>query len=273
MTARIRSQKSCSLSSYPPLDSVLLSDRTYNTSKINRALLKQCKNKPSLEEVILYFPEKERDAPSILKYTPTYQGFIRQKSTKPDETDKPIQQAKTAKLTQQSEKLEEILEDSFGEVLEFLRSSIRRPLPGKIREAREETTNEEGEEIEMAPRNILADLEKRKKEMEEAEKAKTTSKTGPLAGGPSSRSTRSKGPTIQTPTSPAGKRPYSSMSQDKEPPKDTRAEKKQRTVEVGSVGEGEATKGKGVAGSAVESTVRHAGAGEASDNQRGQSSR
>ncbi|KAG5524422.1 hypothetical protein RHGRI_031168 [Rhododendron griersonianum] len=88
----------------------------------------------------------------------------------------------------------------------------------------------------MAPRNILADLEKRKKEREEAEKAKTSSKTGPLAGGPSSRSTRSKGPSIQAPASPAGKRPYSAMSQDKEPPKDTRAEKKQRTVEVGSGG-------------------------------------
>ncbi|KAG5531994.1 hypothetical protein RHGRI_026570 [Rhododendron griersonianum] len=44
---------------------------------------------------------------------------------------------------------------------------------------------------------------------------------------------------------------HSSTSQDKEVPKDTRAEKTQRTVEVGSAMEGETTKGKGVAGSAV----------------------
>ncbi|KAG5537503.1 hypothetical protein RHGRI_024814 [Rhododendron griersonianum] len=213
--------------------------------------MKRCKNKPSLEEAILFFPEKERDAPSILKYKPTYQGFIRQKGKKPVETEEPIQQAKTAELTQQEEKLEEVIEDSFGEIPKFLRLSIQRPLRGKIREAREDTTDKEGEEIEMAPRNILADLKKRKKEREEAAKAKTTSKTGPQAGGPSIRSTRSKGPSIQVPDSPTGKRPHSSTSQDKEVPKDTRAEKKQRTTEVGSGGEGETTKGKGVAGSAV----------------------
>ncbi|KAG5565085.1 hypothetical protein RHGRI_001093 [Rhododendron griersonianum] len=101
----------------------------------------------------------------------------------------------------------------------------------------------------MAPRNILADLEKRKKEKEEA-KAKTASKTGPSAGGPSIRSTRSKGPSIQVPDSPASKRPLSSSSQDKDASKDTHPEKKQRT-DTGSGGEGETTKGKGVSGSAV----------------------
>ncbi|KAG5528189.1 hypothetical protein RHGRI_028955 [Rhododendron griersonianum] len=223
-----------------------------HTSKVNRALLKRCKNKPSLEEVILFFPEKERDAPSILKYTPTYQGFIRLKGKKPADLDKPIQQTKTAKLTRQEEKLEEIVEDSFREVPQFLRSSIKRPLRGKIREAREETIDEEGEEIEMAPRNILADLEKRKKEKLEAEKAKAATKSGPSARGPSTRSARAKDSTIQPSGSPVGKRPHSSTtSQDKELPKDTRPEKKQKTAEVGSGGEGETTKGKGVAGSAV----------------------
>ncbi|KAG5532558.1 hypothetical protein RHGRI_027003 [Rhododendron griersonianum] len=92
---------------------------TVDTSKINRALFKRCKNQPSLEEAILFFPEKERDAPSILKYTPTYQGFIRQKDTKTAETEKP---------TQQEEKLEEVFEDSFGEIPDILLPSIRRPL-------------------------------------------------------------------------------------------------------------------------------------------------
>ncbi|KAG5530807.1 hypothetical protein RHGRI_025697 [Rhododendron griersonianum] len=220
-----------------------------DTSKVNRFFLKLCKNKPSLEKAILFFPEKERDAPTILKYKPTYQGFIRQKGKKPANEDKPIQKAKVAKQTQRKEKLEEVLEDSFGLLPECLRSSAHRPLRGKIREARDETTDEEGEEIEMAPRNILADLEKRKKEKEEA-KAKASSKTGPSAGGPSIRSTRSKGSSIQVPDSPAGKRPLSSSSQDKDVPKDTRPEKKQRT-ETGSGGKGETTKGKGVSGSAV----------------------
>ncbi|KAG5531993.1 hypothetical protein RHGRI_026569 [Rhododendron griersonianum] len=102
-----------------------------DTSKVNRALLKRCRNQRSLEEAILFFPEKERDAPSILKYTPTYQGFIRQKGTKPADTDKPIQQATTAKLTQQEEKLEEVVEDSFGEIPEFLRLSIPTSPPRK----------------------------------------------------------------------------------------------------------------------------------------------
>ncbi|KAG5544011.1 hypothetical protein RHGRI_016684 [Rhododendron griersonianum] len=131
----------------------------------------------------------------------------------------------------------EVLEDSFGEIPSFLLPSVDRPLRGKVKVAREETTDEEeGEEVDMAPRNILADLEKRKKEKEEA-KAKTSSKTGPSAGGPSIRSTRSKGSSIQVPNSPTSKRPYSSTSQDKEVPKDTRPEKKQRT-EIGSGGEG-----------------------------------
>ncbi|KAG5565448.1 hypothetical protein RHGRI_001364 [Rhododendron griersonianum] len=154
-----------------------------------------------------------------------------------------------AKQTRREEKLEEVPEDSFGPLPECLLSSSHRPLRGKIREARDETTDEEGEEIEMAPRNIIADLEERKKKKDEA-RAKASGKTGPSAGGSTIRSTKSKGSSIQIPNSPAGKRPLFSSSQDKDAPKDTRPEKKQRT-ETGSGGEGEATKGKGVSGSAV----------------------
>ncbi|KAG5531133.1 hypothetical protein RHGRI_025925 [Rhododendron griersonianum] len=103
----------------------------------------------------------------------------------------------------------------------------------------------------MAPRNILADLEKRKKDRQEEEKAKAAAKSGPSAGGPSSRTTRSKGPMIQPLVSPAGKRPHFTTSQDKETLKETRAEKKQRTTEVGAAGETEAAKGKGTTGSAL----------------------
>ncbi|KAG5532169.1 hypothetical protein RHGRI_026703 [Rhododendron griersonianum] len=101
----------------------------------------------------------------------------------------------------------------------------------------------------MAPRNIIADLEERKKKKDEA-RAKASGKIGPSAGGSTIRSTKSKGSSIQIPDSPAGKRPLSSMSQDKDLPKDTRFEKKQRT-DTGSGGEGETTKGKGVSGTAV----------------------
>ncbi|KAG5566031.1 hypothetical protein RHGRI_001830 [Rhododendron griersonianum] len=74
----------------------------------------------------------------------------------------------------------------------------------------------------MSPRNIIADLEERKKKKDEARaKAKTSSSAG--------------GPTV---------------SQGKDLPKDTRLEKKQR-IDTGSGGEGETTKGKGVSGSAV----------------------
>ncbi|KAG5548695.1 hypothetical protein RHGRI_014146 [Rhododendron griersonianum] len=190
----------------------------------------------------MFFPEKERDTPSILKYTLTYQGFIRQKGKKTTETDKPAQQ---------EEKLEEVFEDFFREIPDFLHPSIQRPLRGKVREAREETTDEEGgEEVEMALRNILADLEKRKKDRQEEEKAKAAAKSGPSAGGPSSRTTRSKGPMIQPPVSPAGKRPHPTTSQDKETLNETHVKKKQRTTEVGAAGETEATKGKGITGSA-----------------------
>ncbi|KAG5531346.1 hypothetical protein RHGRI_026088 [Rhododendron griersonianum] len=143
-----------------------------------------CKGKPSLEEVILSFPEKERDAPSILRYKPTYQGFIRQKGKKPADKDKPAKKAKVAKQTRQEEKLEEVPEDSFGPLPECLLSSSHRPLRGKIREARDEATDEEGEEIEMSPRNIIADLEERKKKKDEA---RAKAKTGSSAGGPTVR--------------------------------------------------------------------------------------
>ncbi|KAG5525357.1 hypothetical protein RHGRI_031885 [Rhododendron griersonianum] len=144
--------------------------------------------------------------------------------------------------------MEEVPEDSFGPLPECLLSSSHRPLRGKIREARDETTDEEGEEIEMAPRNIIADLEERKKKKDEV-RAKASGKTSPSAGGSTIRSTKSKGSSIQIPDSPAGKRPLSSSSQDKDLPKDTRLEKKQMT-DTGSGGEGETTKGKGVSGSA-----------------------
>ncbi|KAG5550202.1 hypothetical protein RHGRI_015232 [Rhododendron griersonianum] len=206
-----------------------------------------CKGKPSLEEVILSFPEKERDAPSILRYKPTYQGFIRQKGKKPADEDKPAKKAKVAKQTRQEEKSEEVPEDSFGPLPECLLSSSYRPLRGQIREARDEAIDEEGKEIEMSPRNIIADLEERKKKKDEA---RAKAKTGSSPGGPTVRSAKVKSSSIQIPDSPAGKRPLSSTSQGKDLPKDTRLEKKQR-IDTGSGGEGETTKGKGVSGSAV----------------------
>ncbi|KAG5528498.1 hypothetical protein RHGRI_029253 [Rhododendron griersonianum] len=218
-----------------------------DTSKVNKFFLKLCKGKPSLEEVILSFSEKERDAPSILRYKPTYQRFIRQKGKKPADEDKPAKKAKVAKQTRQEEKSEEVPEDSFGPLPECLLSSSYRPLRGQIREARDEATDEEGEEIEMSPRNIIADLEERKKKKDEA---RAKAKTGSSAGGPTVRSAKAKSSSIQIPDSPAGKRPLSSTSQGKDLPKDTRLEKKQR-IDTGSGGEGETTKGKGVSGSAV----------------------
>ncbi|KAE9444716.1 hypothetical protein C3L33_23386, partial [Rhododendron williamsianum] len=220
-----------------------------DTSKVNKFFLKLCKNKPSLEEAILFFPKKERDAPSILNYKPTYQGFIRQKGKKPADEDKPAKKAKVAKQTRREEKPKEVPEDSFGPLPECLLSSSHRPLRGKIREARDEATDEEGEEIEMSPRNIIADLEERKKKKSEA-RAKASGKIGPSASGSTIRSTKAKGSSIQIPDSPAGKRPLSSTSQDKDLPKDTCFEKKQR-IDTGSGGEGETTKGKGVSGTAV----------------------
>lgn len=94
-----------------------------DSTKINRALLKGCRNQPSLEKAILCFPEEERDAPTILQYTTTYQGFIRQKEKPVDAT----------------EKAEEVLEDSFGESPDILLSSIQRPLRGQVRVPREES--------------------------------------------------------------------------------------------------------------------------------------
>ncbi|KAE9444672.1 hypothetical protein C3L33_23430, partial [Rhododendron williamsianum] len=218
-----------------------------DTSKVNKFFLKLCKGKPSLEEVILSFPEKERDAPSILRYKPTYQGFIRQKGKKPADEDNPAKKAKVVKKTWQEEKLEEVPEDSFGPLPECLLSSSYRPLRGQIREARDEATDEEGEEIEMSPRNIIADLEERKKKKDEA---RAKAKTGSLSGGPTVRSAKAKSSSIQIPDSPAGKRPLSPTSQGKDLPKDTRLEKKQR-IDTGSGGEGKTTKGNGVSGSAV----------------------
>ncbi|KAG5524466.1 hypothetical protein RHGRI_031208 [Rhododendron griersonianum] len=143
--------------------------------------------------------------------------------------------------------MEEVPEDSFGPLPECLLSSSYRPLRGQIREARDETTDEEGEEIEMSPRNIIADLEERKKKKDAA---RAKAKAGSSAGGPTVRSATPKSSSIPIPDSPAGKRPLSSTIQGKNLPKDAHLEKKQR-VDIGSGGEGETTKGKGVSGSAV----------------------
>ncbi|KAG5561137.1 hypothetical protein RHGRI_004224 [Rhododendron griersonianum] len=101
----------------------------------------------------------------------------------------------------------------------------------------------------MSPRNIIADLEERKKKKNEA-RAKASGKTGPSASGSTIRSTQPKSSSIQIPDSPAGKRLFSSSSQGKDLPKDARLEKKQRT-DTGSGGERETTKGEGASGSAV----------------------
>ncbi|KAE9445070.1 hypothetical protein C3L33_23035, partial [Rhododendron williamsianum] len=217
------------------------------TSKVNKFFLKLCKGKPSLEEVILSFPEKERDAPSILRYKPTYQGFIRQKGKGPADEDKPVKKTKVAKQTRREEESEEVPEDSFGPLPECLLPSSHRPLRGQIREARDEATDEEGEKIEMSPRNIIADLEERKRKKDEA---KAKAKAGSSVGEPTVKSVKAKSSSIQVPDSPAGKRPLSSTSQGKGLPKDTRSEKKQRT-ETGSGGGSETSKEKGMTGSAV----------------------
>ncbi|KAI8527108.1 hypothetical protein RHMOL_Rhmol12G0050400 [Rhododendron molle] len=143
-------------------------------TEINHALLKRCRNQRSLEAAILFFPVKERDAPAILEYTTTYQGFIRQKET-------PLVAAE--ETVQPEEKVEEVFEDSFGEIPEILRSSIQRPLQGKLRVAREEAADEEGEEeVEMAPRDILVDLEKRKKKRQKKRGPKPRLNSDPRLG-------------------------------------------------------------------------------------------
>ncbi|KAG5524734.1 hypothetical protein RHGRI_031416 [Rhododendron griersonianum] len=80
----------------------------------------------------------------------------------------------------------------------------------------------------MAPRNIIADLEERKKKKMKQEPR------------------RREKPILRL----VDQRPFSSSSQDKDLPKDARLEKKQR-IDTGSGGEGETTKRKGVSGTAV----------------------
>ncbi|KAE9455839.1 hypothetical protein C3L33_12256, partial [Rhododendron williamsianum] len=175
---------------------------------------------------ILSFPEEERDAPSILDYTPTYQGFIRQKETPTVIAEKPEQQ--------EEGKVEEVLEDSFGEIPDILLSSLQRPLQGKFRLPREEDTDEEGEEVEeMPPKDIIGELERRKKKKQEEAKAKAVAKSGPSAQGLITKTSQPPGAKVPPPSSPASKRPQSSMTQTK----DALAKKRQKTMATGS-GEG-----------------------------------
>lgn len=102
--------------------------------------------------------------------------FIRQKETPTVVAEETVQKG---------DKVEIVFEDSFGEVPDILLPSIQRPLRAKLRVARAETTDEEGdEEVEMAPRDILADLEQRKKKRKEEEKAKAAAKFRPSTGDP-----------------------------------------------------------------------------------------
>lgn len=153
---------------------------------------------------------------------------------------------------QQKEKIEEVFEDSFGEIPDILLPSIQRPLRGKLRVVREEDADEEREEVEeMPPKDILRELEMRKKKRQEAEKARAAAKSGPSVGGPGAKTSRPTGSKVPPPPSPGlqlVRGPGSTTSQSKEVPKDTPVEKRQKTTATGSGGEVE--KGKGAAGSA-----------------------
>ncbi|KAI8568943.1 hypothetical protein RHMOL_Rhmol02G0239800 [Rhododendron molle] len=194
------------------------------SSKINRVLLKRCKDQSSLIAVLLSIPEVERDAPALLDYTPTYQGFIRQKATLTIVVEQP---------KQEEEVEEEAPQDSFGEIPDILLPSVDRPLCEKLRLPRVEETEGE-EQKEMPLENIVAELERRKKKKQDEERARAAAKTGPSTTGPIPKPphpTASK--VLPPPTSPTGKRPHSSTLQTKEAP----AEKRQRITAVGS-GEG-----------------------------------
>ncbi|KAG5530568.1 hypothetical protein RHGRI_025504 [Rhododendron griersonianum] len=91
-----------------------------DSSKINRVLLKRCKDQASLALALLSIPAAERDAPTLLDYTPTYQGFIRQKATPIVVTEQPVIE-------------EEAPQDSFGEIPDILLPGIDRPLRGELR--------------------------------------------------------------------------------------------------------------------------------------------
>ncbi|KAI8542234.1 hypothetical protein RHMOL_Rhmol08G0122600 [Rhododendron molle] len=214
-----------------------------DTSKINRALLRRCQNQPSLEVAILFFPEKERDAPAILKYTATYQGFIRQKETPPVATKETAQ----CEQQQEQENGKVVFEDSFGEIPDILLPSVHHPLRGKLRVAREESTDKErDEEVEMAPRDILVDLEKRKKKRQEDEKTNAAAKSGPSAGDLAAKASRATGSKVPPLSSPSSKRSNPSATQ-KDVSKDIPAEKRQKTTATGSGPDREISKGKGAA--------------------------
>ncbi|KAI8524231.1 hypothetical protein RHMOL_Rhmol13G0134200 [Rhododendron molle] len=93
----------------------------------------------------------------------------------------------------------------------------------------------------MAPRNIMADLEERKKKRLEEKKAKAAAKSGPSAGDPVAKTFRASGSKVPPPPPLADKRPHPSSA----PSKDDAAEKRQKTTEAGSAIQPETQKGKG----------------------------
>ncbi|KAI8567890.1 hypothetical protein RHMOL_Rhmol02G0156500 [Rhododendron molle] len=195
--------------------------------------MRRCRNQLILKAAILFFPAREKYALAILEYKATYQGFIKEKKASTvvaEENTEP-----------QQEKAEVVLEDSFGEIPEVLLPSLQHPLRGTLRVPREETTDEEGEEVEMAPRDIMADLERRKKKRLEEEKAKAAAKSGPSAGDPAAKTSRVIGSQVPPPPSSATKRPHPPVAQ----LKDDTIEKKQKTVDTGSAVQSEMEKGKG----------------------------
>lgn len=171
-------------------------------------------NQPSLASAILSFPEEERDAPAILDYTPTYQGFIRQKEAPSVVVEHP---------EQQEEKAEEVLEDSFDEIPDILLPSLQRPLRGKLKLPREQDIDEEGEEVEdMLSKDIIGELERKKKKRKEEEKAKAAAKSGSSVQGLIIKTSHLTGSKVPPPASPVGKRPHSSTIQTKEAPAEKR---------------------------------------------------
>lgn len=168
----------------------------------NRALLKRTTGQPSLSSALLSISKAKRDAPSLLDYTPTYQGFIRKKAT-------PI-----VVEVQEEQEEEETPQDSFGEIPDILLPSIDRPLRRKIRLPRKEVAEEAEEEI--PPKDIVAELERRKKKKQEEEKAKAKGTASALAPIPKPPLPGSTAPLPMTtskvppPSSPSHKRAPSS---------------------------------------------------------------
>ncbi|KAG5552788.1 hypothetical protein RHGRI_010776 [Rhododendron griersonianum] len=131
----------------------------------------------------------------------------------------------------EGETVEEVFEDSFGEIPDILLPSLQQPLRGKFKLPREEDTDEEGEEVEeMPPKDIIGELERRKKKKQEEEKAKAVGKSGPSAQSPITKTSQPTGSKVFPPIAPASKRPHSSTVQTKE----TATEKRQKTTATGS---------------------------------------